>query len=151
MNCDFIQESPEPNERGKYVYECPNCGLRIGLREPNAVIANQCGAKEAAPQFGPGTELKGVFDELAIEDDGCGSCLILRLYMNRIGIDGCRRERQVLAGKLAAKAKKRGWGTKLTAAAGAVTSGLAFRINPLDPYGSLIDLAVERAAVSDSP
>lgn len=39
-----------------------------------------------------------------------------------------------------------GWKDKVAAAARAVATGLAFKLNPLDPFPALIDEAIHRAA-----
>jgi hypothetical protein len=44
-----------------------------------------------------------------------------------------------------------GWGTVIMAACRAIYSGLAWRLSPTDPYGSLVDEAIRRAEEGDVP
>lgn len=67
--------------------------------------------------------------------------------MNHWGVDGCREHRDEIIEHLRKAYKQTSTPELLAATAKAVTSGLAFKLNPLDPLGSLVDLAIERAAV----
>jgi hypothetical protein len=75
---------------------------------------------------------------------GC-SCKSLAARMNRLGPDGCRRERDVLVDNLRHNAKQYTWSDVVKAATMALKTGLAWKIDLLDPYGSLLDEAIRRA------
>lgn len=145
----------------KLVYfVCPKCSLRLKVRPKDFPIVCHCGARverAAGPaansptnrtidwQDGPGTELKLLLSELGITDKiGC-DCESVRREMNRLGVDGCRRERERLLTRLSENARKYGWLAKMKAAGAAVANGMAFRISPTAPLRSLFDLAVSRA------
>lgn len=74
---------------------------------------------------------------------GC-SCKSLAAKMNRLGPEGCRRERASLVNELKKNAREYTWGDVAKAAAMALKTGLVWRINPLDPYGSMLDEAIRR-------
>jgi len=65
--------------------------------------------------------------------------------MNELSVDGCRAHREELLAELRKNYTLYGMADKLTAAWHAVTSGLALSLNPVDPLGSLFDLAVSRS------
>lgn len=65
--------------------------------------------------------------------------------MNALGVDGCRANRAELVAELQAKSWDFSALDSLRAAGDALQTGLAWRINPLDRFGSLLDLAIERA------
>lgn len=151
MNCDLAIVSTTPDADGKYRYLCTICNEPTRNRSPNVHIKRKC-AGSPPPGFGPGTELEKILHgELGIADDGCKLCKAIADRMDRAGPDGVRRRRAEFAEHLRKAADKKGWGTKLTAALGSVTSGLALRIKPWDIYGSLIDEAIRRAEAANPP
>lgn len=87
-------------------------------------------------------------DEIGIAD--CRACRVMARRMDRLGVDGCCRQRNELASELQKRADKKGWGTTLVAAVGSLKSGLALRLKPWDLYGSLIDEACRRATLAQS-
>lgn len=66
--------------------------------------------------------------------------------MNAVRVVGCKRDtfRQYIIGEMRLQQGKWGWSIRLTAAALAAASGLAFKLNPLDPIPGLYDEAVRR-------
>lgn len=100
---------------------------------------------EQLPQVG--TQLHAALTQLGVKPvTGCG-CSRMIAKMNAWGVDGCREHRTEIIEHLRKAYKQTSTAELLAAAAKAVTSGLAFKLNPLDPLGSLVDLAIERAAV----
>lgn len=94
---------------------------------------------------GPGTEMKAILQSLGLsESSGCG-CQDVARAMDQWGPSGCRlRKDQILAHLRQAQARA-GWLAKLKAAGLAVASGLALRLDPLDPAPGLLDEAIRRA------
>jgi hypothetical protein len=91
---------------------------------------------------GVGDHLKAILTTLNLtEKPGCG-CGATRKEMNDLGPDGCRREIDRLADKLRENAESYSIWEAAIAAWNLAGSGLA--INPLDPYRSLILIAIER-------
>lgn len=68
--------------------------------------------------------------------------------MNAWGVAGCREHRAEIVEHLKAAYKETSWADFATASSKAIASGLAFKINPLDPFGSLVDEAIRLAEVS---
>ena len=94
---------------------------------------------------GVGDHMKDAIAELGIHPKhGCG-CDSLASEMNCLGPDRCRRDRARLVEKLKLNAQQYSWGDVARAVVNAVKTGLAWKINPLDPYGSLLDEAIRRA------
>lgn len=94
---------------------------------------------------GVGDHLKELNAELKIRmKQGC-NCPALLAEMNALGVDGCRQNRTRLVKSLAENAAKYTWGETFTAAVNSLKTGLAWQIDLLDPYGSLLDEAIRRA------
>lgn len=94
---------------------------------------------------GPGTEFGALVAQLGFESGPQCSCKALMARMNAIGVEGCRREREPIVAAIRDNAKAWGWGSFAVAAAKAVVTGLVIHIDPTDPIGSLVDLAIARA------
>lgn len=107
-------------------------------------------AQPPAPGYGPGTELKAIIATLGINPSPSCDCNGKALQMDRWGVQKCKDNRETIIGWLRDGQTKWGWREKLTAAAKAVTSGLAFKLNPLDPFPSLIDEAIRRAEATEA-
>lgn len=75
---------------------------------------------------------------------GC-PCRDMMRKMDRWGITGCREHRGEIVMHVQEQMQNRSWRERLTAAARATASGLAFQLNPLDIPGSLVDEAIRRA------
>lgn len=97
------------------------------------------------PPQRPGLELKQLFESLGVTLPNCFSCGQAGKRMDQLGVEGCRRERDALIADIKSRAKDVPMTTWLTAAANAVTTGLIFAINPLDPIPGLFDEALRRA------
>jgi hypothetical protein len=94
---------------------------------------------------GPGNRLKEIIGSVGLEKTGGCRCDEMLVKMNAWGIDGCREHRAEIIAHLKAAYKETSWADFATASAKAIASGLAFSINPLDPFGSLVDEAIRRA------
>jgi hypothetical protein len=133
---------------------CVCCGSRSPAMKGRAKLLRKCKAPcerltppVVAPDSGPGTELLLLLSSLGIaEKPGCG-CKAKAATMNAWGVDGCRERRDEIVDWFRENQDKFGWREKLAAATAAVASGLAFRINILDQFGSIVDEAIRRAEV----
>ena len=133
-------------KRGDFPVTCV-CGTRY--ESSNDMKAGRASSHKPAPisvpDYGPGTELKAIFTTLGqTESLGC-ACEALAKQMNVWGVEGCRKNRPRIIKQIRETAEKKSWGDTLWASAAAVKSGLALQINPLDRFGSLVDLAIQRA------
>ena len=107
---------------------------------------------------GVGDHMKDLTAALKLSPkQGCG-CQSLANEMNRLGPDGCRRERTRLVGKLETNAQRYSWGDVATAVANAAKNAAVAAVhlervwipNPLDPYGSMLDEAIRRTEATPS-
>jgi hypothetical protein len=94
---------------------------------------------------GPGTELKAILATLGItHQPGC-DCNAKAAQMDAWGVAGCRSNFNQIVVWMRDGAPRWGWVAKIMAGAKAVKSGLALQVNWVDPFPSLITLAIERA------
>jgi hypothetical protein len=97
-----------------------------------------------------GRILHDIIQALSLDLPGCSSCDGRASRMDAWGPGGCRANRDVIIGWLKESAGDVGLVTKALTAVRAL--GLGIVINPADPYGSLVDAAIERAeALSQQP
>lgn len=101
------------------------------------------------PEEGLGTELKILLSSLKIP--ACAACVERAAEMNRLGIQGCRDQRDRLIAAIRQEAGERPWGETLRAGALALLTGLAFKLDPFDPIPGLFDEALRRAEEKASP
>jgi hypothetical protein len=102
--------------------------------------------KPPPPTSGPGTELTAIYASLGIEADPSCDCKAKAEQMDRWKVDGCRAHFWEIVGWQKDGAVRWGYAPKLKAAALAVATGLAFRVNWSDPFPGLVEEAIRRAA-----
>lgn len=102
-----------------------------------------------APDGGPGAELKAILSGLGINPGATCDCNSKAAQMNLWGVEGCKANRNTIVGWLKDGAPRWGWGDWVKAAANAVVSGLVLKLNPLDPFPSLLDEAIRRAEIKE--
>lgn len=126
MYCNLRTES-------RSVYFCPKCGrtLKIEFAKPSAkrfqrlpCRSRQSDAVERATEIAreisiapvnktaqwwryPGAQLRKLIAEIDIDQNGC-NCHETEVRMNRLGVDGCRREIESLASEVVKNAAKQG-------------------------------------------
>lgn len=79
----------------------------------------------------------------------CPPCQLMKSRLNNLGIAGCRGNIEEFAAELRERASEYSTWDWTKAAANAVLSGLALKLNPLDPFGSLLEEAcrIEEARI----
>lgn len=93
---------------------------------------------------GPGTELKAMLLEIGAKTThGCG-CNDLALTMDRLGVEGCRKEREHIVEKLRGNAAVLNLVEFGRLAVSSLTATWITSIHPFDRYGSLVDEAIRR-------
>lgn len=102
-----------------------------------------------APEGGPGAELKAILSGLGINPGATCDCNAKSAQMNIWGVEGCKANRNTIVGWLKDGAPRWGWGDWVKAAANAVVSGLVLKLNPLDPFPSLLDEAIRLAEAKE--
>lgn len=93
-----------------------------------------------------GSQLWRLLESLGVQHTASCPCLKFAEQMNAWGVAGCREHRAEIVEHMRTNAKAYGWSTVATAAAKSVLTGVAFRLSIFDPYGSLVDEAIRRAA-----
>lgn len=97
------------------------------------------------PTTGPGAKLEEIFVQIGVpyyEDCGC------RAYARQMdgwGIQGCRERFDEIVTRLRVTADKYSMLQRFEAVIRAASTGLAFRLNPFDPFPSLLEEALRRA------
>lgn len=102
---------------------------------------------------GPGTELENMLKSLGVNPKiGCG-CASVKRKMNYWGVAGCQDPANFawIVSQMQANAAKYSWFEKVQVAMSAAASPLAFVIDPLDIYGSLVREAIRRASNKQPP
>ena len=100
--------------------------------------------KSSTGRKGVGDHLEDITSELKIRmRQGC-KCKSLSAEMNRLGPNGCRKNRTRLVSGMKKNAQQYTLVDIMTAAIMAIKTGLAWKIDLLDPYGSLLDEAIRR-------
>lgn len=98
------------------------------------------------PNTGPGAELKKLLVEFGINNFAGCRCEERSRQMNLWGVDGCRENFNTIRGWIVEAQTKADWLTTIKAAALATASGIATQIDLRDIAGSLVRIAIERAA-----
>lgn len=98
---------------------------------------------------GPGSQLWRLLESLGVRHTATCVCLSLAERMNAWGPAGCRLARLEIVDQMRTNAKDYGWGTVAKAAAAAVLTGLAWKLDLADLYGSLLDEAIRRAEAAN--
>lgn len=106
---------------------------------------NQDRLKAILAGTGPGSQLWRILDSIHIKHSATCSCLTHAEQMNAWGPVGCRLARAEIVEWMKAGQKDYGWGDIAAAVIRAVTTGLAWRLSILDPFGSLVDEAIRLA------
>lgn len=100
---------------------------------------------EPAPVEGPGRELTALFASLDLTGKKACKCEVHALQMNRWGVEDCKENRAVIIGWLREAYDTTTWLERRKSELAALATGLAFKINWLDPIPSLVDEAIRRA------
>lgn len=138
MNCDF-----EIMQIGKRrLLRCRICRREV-LTKSTGHVRAVCGAPRPPP--GPGSMLARILAELGVKPTKKCGCKKFAAKMDRLGVEGCQARRIELARALQEKSGEFGLTDFLSAGLAVIKSGMALRINPLNPFLSLVDLAIERA------
>jgi hypothetical protein len=98
---------------------------------------------------GPGTELKRIFSDLGINSSPDCACNAKANEMDIWGVQKCRENVDNIVQWLRENQEKYTWKDRIAAAAKAVTTGLAFKLNILDPFPSLVAEAIARAEAKE--
>jgi hypothetical protein len=94
---------------------------------------------------GPGTEMKKILGSLGVNPSPTCDCNAFAVRMDEWGVEGCREHFDEIVEQLQKHHGRWGWAAHIKAAALAVKTGLAFKLDPLNPFPSLVREAINRA------
>ena len=101
---------------------------------------------------GVGSQIWRLLEEIGVKHDSSCDCLVWAEKLNAWGIAGCRLTRTEIIDHLGTARQEYGWARSIQAASiaaakivGDLVAGRKSWLNPLDPYGSIIDEASRRA------
>lgn len=119
--------------------------LQLAEEGDVAVVATPNPAWNLIPATGPGRELEAIFEQLEIPyKESCG-CAAYARQMDLWGVAGCREHFDEIVERLRMNAEKYTLWEQFKAAGRALQTGLAFHLNPLDPFPGLVKEAIRRA------
>ena len=163
--CTFCSEKAEPRQAVNEVTVSLAVSATIKTRPDiaRAIIDKQQGYIRKSPPADNGARLKTIeagngvgsqlwrlLSSLGVKHSSSCSCVGTAERMNSLGPQGCRKEKAELVKQLKDNAGKYGWGDVAKAAVRALATGLAWRLDLTDVYGSLLSEAInlaERAAI----
>jgi len=128
---------------------CPACGdetRHVWPTDSTVWPRNLCKALPAEPYLpGPGDWLHESILLLGLSPHTACQCREMLGRMNNWAPIGCREHRAEIVEHLRTAYKALSWPEWLAALTKAAASGLVLTLNPLDPFGSLVDQAIGRA------
>jgi hypothetical protein len=96
---------------------------------------------------GPGTQLKMILASLGIEATQHCDCNTRQMQMNEWGPEKCRENIEEILGWMEEGKERWGYAARIKAASKALLNGLAFKLNPFDPFPGLIEESIRRAEI----
>jgi len=126
-------------------------------RPVGAPVDNSAKLAEILAGSGPGSQLWRLLETLGVKHTTDCECLGRAERMNAWGVAGCRAARGEIVAWMVEGKDRYGWAGAVKAA----TAGVAEMVsdvlhgrwpwlNPLDPFGSLVDEAIRRAEVAEA-
>jgi hypothetical protein len=109
-----------------------------------------CDPAERTIDRGVGFELAKLYKSLGINPPKDCTCRALEAKMNALGPDECRKQEAELVEAMEQNAAKYKWTDTLKAGFAALKSGVAWKINLLDPLRSCLRIAIERTEADDA-
>jgi|SRR6185295_6961836 len=152
--CEFVTtQLPD----GRFEHACKLCGRPVIFTVPKR-LARGCEVKKktawnagkrrptrARPiSPGPGSVLMAMLAQLRFNSKKGCQCKQRAAQMDVWGVDGWRQRRAEIIAWLRESYTTTNWTEKLVASGLAIVSGLAFRLDLADPFGSLVDEVVRR-------
>lgn len=139
------QDYPDCMERlSATEYKCKKLGFTIKAKTL-PIRCTACTLNVPADVIGPGTETKAMLLSIGIREKPACGCEDYAQQMDEWGVAGCREHFDEIVQRFRSLQAEYGWGDKLKAASLAAMTGLAFRLNWLDPFPSLVEEAIRRA------
>ena len=143
----IVTEGP-PDQDGLTAKTCSVCGNLYPPSPPGFRFVSNC--KLATVCLPPGAWLMRLLALLGAKPDdatACG-CVAMAKKMDAWGPSGCREHRPEIVTHLQKSYSRLNWSDVGMFARRAIACGLAWKINPLDICGSLVDEAIRLAEQS---
>lgn len=129
-------------------FSIPEADFPCPYGKPWSDVAPPAPPAPAKASIGPGTALKQLLAKLGIAGhQGCG-CTDFANQMDAWGADECEKRMDEVVGNLIRQRANLHTSEWPGIMAKVVTSGLVFKVNPLDPVRSLVSLAIANARAS---
>jgi len=132
---------------------CLDCGQVVETRDAPERVHASCQPAADRPEIikgaaltgGPGTELKALLKSIGVSPSPNCDCNRVAAEMDRIGTKRCIERKAEFVEKLQAAYLKSSWLQRITAAGMALKTGVAFKINWINPVDGLFDEALRRS------
>ena len=138
--CIWNIDAPETG-----IYVCQNCSQRPVKIPPPQRTKHPKRVCKNPPPPGVGDALHALIAKLGIEPKTGCECQKWIRKMNAWGPSGCEENMAAIVKHLRWAYSKTTWAEVIAGSFTALASGMALELNPLDPLGSLVRLAIERA------
>lgn len=102
------------------------------------------------PGKGPGTELKHIMASIGVNPTPTCGCNSKAMQMDMWGVDECEKQFDTIVEWLRKGAPNWGWAERMRIAANAGLTGLAFKVNWVDPFPGIVRLAIDRARAREN-
>ena len=99
---------------------------------------------------GVGSQLWKLLEKIGIEHTANCGCVSWAERMNKWGPDICLKNKKEIVEHMKSSAKNYGWGNLTLVITKSIITGIAFKINLLDVYGSLLDEAIKLAKIEEN-
>lgn len=160
---DQVQESQTRTDRDGIDWDSVPMSVPLDFGVPVAYTHEEMEMMRGIPQAGystqfqaqpnlperktgkAGTKLKEIFASLKISLPVCAPCQDAVLKMDRLSPAECRLKKDEFMEGIRKRAEQVTTASYIFGAVTSVLTGLAFRLNPLDPISSMYDLAVSQA------
>lgn len=169
--CRVCEANAAPRSKNKVTCDLAIATLYQAGRpeEALAIVAGAphiYGSRQSQPErlaaieagTGVGSQIWRLLAEIGVQHDPRCDCLGWAEKLNAWGVAGCRLARGEIVEHLQTARREYGWARSILAAARAVADAVgdlaAGRhpwLNPLDPYGSLVDEGIRRAEAASVP
>lgn len=136
----MLQYHSEADEQGRRWIHCSQCSYRKFTHFPKERVHHLCDGHSSP---GPGWHLRQILKEAGAMSDHKCRCKERALAMDDWGVDGCLENREIIIKWMKEAAFSR-WFHQQVAIGWSLAGKPWFR--PLDPFGSIVDEAIRRAA-----
>lgn len=152
--CETCLNSDDPKTKNNVTYSlaitfclrnCPELAQPLIKEHKKYLGINEDPLEKIRKGNGVGSQCWKLLESLGIEHKVNCPCIRMAIVMNQWGPEGCRENKEVIVEHFQKYYKNYGWAECIKAATKSVTTGLVFKLNPLDPFGSIVEESIKRA------